>query len=175
MLKTELQKPFVFSLMSDDDLEFLCRFDVSHGLIVNLGVYHGRSLLGLCQRYGSERVVGIDLFDRKFGTDDKPNMLELSFIFSRLDFYPKIIKGDSRCPPDLESEVGLLFIDTHHTSDHLREEMSVWETKLSDDCIVMLHDYKRYYHHSYPQEIDRIFRSWRKLGESDQMVGFTRI
>jgi hypothetical protein len=155
----------IFGLMCEQDLLLFKKYQNHNGFVVNLGVYYGKSLYEFCQIYGDEKVIGIDVFNwmSEKSTDPFPTR---EFVVGNLSLHrckPTVIQCDSRFPPDWIKDVGVLFIDTCHTSDVVREEIKSWMPRLREDALVFFHDYWPYKKCSYTEAIDDAMKDWRKI------------
>ncbi len=162
--------------MSKRDLRLFHKHQNHNGRVVNLGVYHGKSLYEFCQIYGDEKVVGLDIF-AWVHKDFKHPFPTLNYVVNNLAMHrckPTILNCDSRTPPDWIDDVGVLFVDTNHTGKVVRQEMETWFPRLRDDALVFFHDYYRFHEYGYPAAINDLMKDWKKLEVLDQTVVFGR-
>lgn len=121
-------------------------------------------------------VIGIDLFTW-VSEELKHPFPTRQFVVNNLLLHrckPKVLKCNSRKPPDWIQDVGVLFVDTCHTSAVVRGEIKTWMPRLRDDALVFFHDYHSFHEYGYPAAIDDVMKDWRKLEELDQTVVFGR-
>jgi len=158
-----------------EDMEFMfecMQYIPKTGLVVNLGVYRGKSCMVFCEGLGSHRVVGIDNWrGGKNGGIGSSFELAKEYI-EEFGYNPEIITGDSCESYDIR-EIACLFIDTKHTAIQLENELQIWMPLLLDDAVVMLHDYHDQYS-CYKGFIDFYFKEWEFLGLKDRTIGFKR-
>ena len=151
--------------MRHDDLLCFHKYQNHNGCVVNLGVYYGKSLYELCQIYGDKKVIGIDGFNWMSENSTHPFPTR-EFVSRNLSLHrcePTLIQCDSRFPPDWIKDVGVLFIDTCHTSDVVRGEIKAWTPLLREDALVFFHDYWPSQECSYTEAIDDAMKDWRKI------------
>jgi cephalosporin hydroxylase len=176
----------ILGMHSPEDMAWMLELCEQHapvdGWVVNLGVFHGKSTMVLCEACGESRVVGIDhwLGGKRHGGSS----LEAARSMCELWGYnPKLVTQDSRePPPKWIKEVGVLFIDTYHQKDHVRAEIEAWKPLLRSDVLVMFHDYYKKIEDApvrglwdYSRAIDDLFKDWINLGVRNLTVGFVYI
>lgn len=141
---------------------------------VNLGTLHGLSASALCAVMGSERVITIDHFTchGRYG-DEPPRTFST---MKSLGLAPRFIDSESWQVPTGADEIALIFIDTTHEAQVLKQELSAWLGLLGPDSIVALHDHKKPPFHSYVDLIDRTFVPplWNRLGKVGTLIAFRR-
>lgn len=134
------------------------------GAIVELGTWAGRSLVCLAAardlakqerplvsfdpypESGQAQVAGQKDMDFTPAEAKAVSNLAINVFCVRnvFRFYVDAIKGaeEYRKHPHLAAfKIGLLYIDDHHSSEHVLAELAAWEPLLADDCEVLLHDF----------------------------------
>lgn len=144
---------------------------------VELGTYLGRTLVALvaaAQASGGS-VVSIDNYSY-------PEPCSAQAVRENLraaglgEETVQLVEGDSRIVPDGVTNVGLLFVDSHHVREHFDAEMGVWLDRVCKGGIVVCHDYDS------PTwlEMTGAIRHWlfnkdyRYIGSERRMIGFQK-
>jgi hypothetical protein len=159
--------------MPDIDLEYLemlARRVPTHGTIVEVGSFKGRSSWTLARSCDpSVKVYCIDLWDDIYQKKFTPQEGEASqgpmyeeFLFNVRDC-PNIIpiRGNSTDISWPEKEkVDLVFIDGDHTSPQVDKDIALWVTRLTANGVLSGHDFKINY---YPDVCRAVLRLSVKL------------
>ena len=185
----------ILGMMGWEELHFIYRtvreHAASQGQIVNLGVFMGKSAMLLCEATSSDRVIGIDNWCMKMDyglhAGRKTNQAGTEEYCKQYGYFPTLYTGDSRTPPDFIDEVAVMFIDSKHTAEHLKEEYNNWLPFLRKDAVVLLHDYGDFTNgwtkgnldkfkqiDEYSKAIDELFKDWHRLGLVDSTIAFKR-
>lgn len=172
-------------LTTESELKFLYRLALEPSAgsqIVELGTFHGRSLLVLAH---AARLKNIKLFSldnysyyKKCSLErTRNNLVERGFGKELDSSLIVLLERDSTDKPSEIEDVGLLFIDSKHTKEHFDTEMKVWLSSVPVGGIIACHDYDRF----KPIEITRAIDGWfnngkyQKIDHVRRMVGFRRL
>jgi hypothetical protein len=134
--RTEARESYERYLGQESDIRDHLRrlFEEARGTVLELGVRGGVStsalLAGVEQRGGEVWSVDVD-----------PSCSATYAAHPLWHF----VRSDSRDPAPLAvaglpSKIDVLFVDTLHEYEHVREELAVWEPRVSRDGIVLIHD-----------------------------------
>lgn len=150
------------------------------GTLVEVGVWHGKSLAMLCQHVRTagkdQKVVAVDNF--MGSTCDKldetvrqmPVTLYDTFIDNMtkcgcIDLVSKIVSADSaeaaKSFPD--ASLDFVFIDANHEDDAVRRDISAWLPKVKPGGILAGHDINR---SSVYHPVCELVPGWRSVGVS---------
>lgn len=114
-------------------LMYLLAGTIEHGLLVELGVHHGRGLASLAAPNRSNRVIGLDT-ERWIGLDDVikefPNIWFLKVASLPV---PIVIMEAAR-------KINLLHIDTEHSHSMAKAEFEAYQPYLAKGAYVLFDD-----------------------------------
>ena len=178
---------YMLGMHTGEDMQWMLDLCEQHapseGIAVNLGVFHGKSTMILCEALGESRVFGIDNWKggRRWGGSSVEQATEAC---ERYGYKPKLLSGESTETFDL-TNVAVLFVDTKHKASQVNAELDSWMPLLRPDALVMFHDYGEGVKdwvkpeeiesfRDYSRAIDERMSDWRNLGTSHLTVGFVR-
>jgi predicted O-methyltransferase YrrM len=145
-------------MMEKNELELLYQLACqSPGTIVELGPAFGRSTAALCLGAQANRVdvVTVDAFaslaqgsqtEEPTLPDDlePPTKERLRENLDAFGLSATIIDGLSwQAAEQVSGPISLLFHDAEHTADAVERDLSAWAPKLTEDAVIVFHDYEQ--------------------------------
>jgi len=124
-------------------------------LVVELGVQRGVATAHLAAGYKDTLVIGIDV-----AFDPISSQVEAEFGYQVLYIIGDSTQVANRVKPAGEIEV--LFIDSHHTADHVRKELAAYTPLLADEALVLF-DNLYHPHHAGQKQVYEAFYEFPHL------------
>jgi predicted O-methyltransferase YrrM len=152
--------------------------------MVELGTFHGYTagVLGLAAMQTHGNVLTMDDYQerpeqnlpKQIGAEGVRLNIERAGVSERVT----VIEGDTRTVPSWIYEIGLLWIDSTHTAEHVTAELAAWLPHVVIGGIIAFHDYGGASTPQLKAPIDQAFKNnlrWKLIAGYHTVIAFKRL
>lgn len=167
------------SLIHREALEHLCKMSrlAPAGLLVEIGVYRGSSLVALTLARGKMgRSIGVD----DWSYPDPPDLYGKTMDVIKYHNIEHLVELMSMTSEEaakiIDGPLAFVHIDADHTYPFVKQDIELWTPKLMSGGIAAFHDYGRSRWPGVKQAIDewQAREPWKFLGEVLTTAGWQK-